>query len=125
MSLSPQFTKKNGVLLDNTDSFNGLDNYSVLFASGVYPEVKTWYKINTALGDGTPNYLAQAAKSGNLNFFIAIFWGDGTGITSNVQNNPLGATHMLQTEFTKSGIGGSFGGIILEFTHLSLERENH
>lgn len=77
MSLSPQFTKKNGVLLDNTDNFNGTDNYSVLFASGVYPEVKTWYKINTALGDGTPNY--QATVQRITTAISAIFWGDGTG----------------------------------------------
>lgn len=91
MSLSPQFTKKNGVLLDNTDNFNGTDNYSVLFASGVYPEVKTWYKINTALGDGTPNYSADTTRSATPTPASVIFWGDGTGtlFTSGVFHNHL------------------------------------
>jgi len=122
MSLSPQFTKKNGVLLDNTDSFNGLDNYSVLFASGVYPEVKTWYKINTALGDGTPNYLAQASKSGDLSSFIAIFWGDGTGITSNVQGSTWSHTYATNGIY-EIGYRGRLGGLSWNSaTYLSREK---
>lgn len=110
MSLSPQFTKKNGVLLDNTDSFNGTDNYSVLFASGVYPEVKTWYKINTALGDGTPNYTARASKQGNLSVYMAILWGDGTGTNSNVQGSSWNHTYATNGIY-EIGYRGSFAGL--------------
>ena len=110
MSLSPQFTKKNGVLLDNTDNFNGTDNYRVLFANGVYPEVKTWYKINTALGDGTPNYRAIAQKQGNLAIYMAIFWGDGTGTSSNVQNSSWEHTYSANGIY-EIGYRGRFGSI--------------
>lgn len=78
MALSPQFTKRNGVLLDNTDNFNGTDNYAVLFANGVYPEMGFTIKVDTSLGDGLPNY-TFSANSGTH----SIYWGDGTAEQTN------------------------------------------
>lgn len=110
MSLSPQFTKKNGVLLDNTDNLNGTDNYTVLFANGVYPEVKTWYKINTALGDGTPNYRARASKTSNTSTYISIFWGDGTGTKELLQLSVWDHTYDSSGIY-EIGYRGTFAGM--------------
>lgn len=92
MALSPQFRKKNGVELENTDNFNGLENLALLFANGVYPEILTTFKINTALGDGNPTFTCSARGSADTGeTAIAIFWGDNTAITDT--NVPTSYSH--------------------------------
>lgn len=78
MSLSPQFSKRSGVELSSTDNFNGVDNLSLLFASGVYPEMGFTIKIDTSLGNGS-NLFRTNVVGGTF----TLFWGDGTAQVTN------------------------------------------
>lgn len=104
MSLSPQFSKKNGVALDSVDNLTGLDNFAVLFSNGVYPEMGFTIKIDTSLGDASNLFSFQPSSIG----VFTIYWGDQTAN----QVSQSGITHTYNTggqyEIACRGNFGSF-----------------
>jgi surface protein len=89
MALSPQFTKKNGVAINTCDNFNGLDNFAVLFASGVYPQMGFTIKVDTSLGDASNLFTFTPNNPGPY----SIYWDDETA--NQVVNT--GITHTYST----------------------------
>jgi len=71
---TPTIAKKNGVLFDNTASYNGLDPIDLYRADAAYRPVEFTFEVDTTLDDGLPRFVIPL-RSQSCN--LRVFWGDG------------------------------------------------